>query len=63
MVAGPSIKALGAAGFVEMTEDVAIGIEDADRRYIERRKALLPSNLLQQGIGRKHRCRLRKFVF
>jgi hypothetical protein len=36
------------AGSPDVADDVAIGVEDADRWYIGRRKTLLPPRFAQQ---------------
>src|SRR5947209_2238256 len=48
VIAGPGLARLRVAGSPDVADDIAIGVEDADRGYIGRRKALLPPRFAQQ---------------
>src|SRR5262249_27422414 len=62
VVARPRQKWLCRARAPEVADNVAIGVEDADRRHIGRREALLPSCLVQQRARRDYRIRQRRLV-
>jgi hypothetical protein len=48
VIAGPGLERLRLAGSPDVADDIAIGVEDADRRYLGCRKALLPPRFAQQ---------------
>jgi hypothetical protein len=48
---------LGAVPAAHVRDDVAVRVEDADRRHAAGREALLPARLAQQALGAKDRRR------
>src|SRR5262249_58510985 len=61
-IGGPPGERRGGSGGAEATQDVAVRIEDADRRHIDRRQTLLPPRLAQQRRRRKDRRSAGRFV-
>jgi hypothetical protein len=58
VVAGPAAVRARAAGLREMGDEVAVGVEQADRRHRLGRQPLLAPGLAQQGFRLEHRRRV-----
>ena len=55
VVARPGGEPMGLAGGVEVANDVAIRVENADRRHVQDRQILLTTRFAQQRLGLKDR--------
>jgi hypothetical protein len=55
MIAGPRRERMGAPRVSQSADDIAIRIEDADRRHVGGGETLLAACLAQQRLRREHR--------
>src|SRR5262245_42831164 len=62
VIAGPSRERMRLPGATRAADDVAVGVEDADRRNVDGGEPLLPPRLAQQRLRCEHRRRARKLV-
>ena len=62
VIAGPIRKRLRLTGLPQPAHDIAVGVQDAERRHIDRRQALLPPRFPQECRGLENRRRRWVFV-
>src|SRR5262249_12989963 len=62
VIAGPGRERMRLPGAARAAHDVAVGVENADRRHVDGGKPLLPPRLAQQRLRREHRRSGRKLV-